>query len=61
MRPQHRLPKAAVGPPSLEAFKAKLDGALDSLSCWVAALPMAGGWDWVGFTVPSNTTHPMIL
>ena len=61
MRPQHRLPKEAVGPPSLEAFKAKLDGALDSLSCWVAALPMAGGWDWVGFNVPSNPRCSVIL
>ena len=36
-----------------------MDGALGSLSCWVAALPMAGGW--VGFEVPSNLNHPMIL
>jgi len=40
----HRLPRVAVGAPSLEVFKARLDGALDSLSWWVAALPMAGGW-----------------
>jgi len=25
-------------------LKARLDGALDSLSWWVAALPMVGGW-----------------
>jgi len=25
-------------------FKARLDGALGSLSCWVAALPMEQGW-----------------
>lgn len=28
--------------PSLEVLKARLDGALGSLSCWGAALPMAG-------------------
>ena len=22
-----------------------------------AALPMAGGWNWVGFEIPSNLTH----
>jgi len=41
----HRLPREAVGSPSLDVLKASLDGALSSLSCWVAALPMAGGWD----------------
>ena len=29
--------------PSLEAFKARLDGALDSLVLWLAALHTAGG------------------
>jgi len=43
-----------VGAPSLEALKANLDGALGSLSWGVAALPMAEGWDWVGFEVPSH-------
>jgi len=27
------------------AFKARLDGVMGSLSCWVAALSMGGGWD----------------
>jgi len=31
--------------PSLEVLKATLDGALGSLSWWVAALPTAGGWN----------------
>ena len=31
----------------MKAFKARLDGALGSLSCWGAALPMAGDWDWM--------------
>jgi len=42
VRPWHRLAREAVGAPSLEALKATLDGALGSLSWWVAALPMAG-------------------
>ena len=31
LRPWHRLPREAVDTPSLEAFKARLDGALSSL------------------------------
>jgi len=34
VRPWHRLPREAVGAPSLEALKARLDGALGRLSCW---------------------------
>ena len=54
-----QLPREAVGALSLKAFKARLDGALGSLSCWMA-LPMAGGLDWVGFKVPSNKSHSVI-
>ena len=36
-----QLPREAVGAPPLKALKARLDGALGSLSCWVA-MPMAG-------------------
>ena len=36
-----QLPREAVGAPTLEAFKARLDGALGSLSWWGAALHMA--------------------
>ena len=38
-----QLPGEAVGAPSLEVFKARLDGALGSLSWWVMSLSMAGG------------------
>ena len=27
---------------------------------WVAALPIAGSWDWVGFELPYNATHSVI-
>jgi len=40
----HRLPREAVGAPSLEVLKARLDGALGSLSQWVASSP----WQRVG-------------
>ena len=43
VRQRNRLPREAVGAPSLETFKAKLDGALGSLIWWVETLPMAGG------------------
>ena len=51
----------SCGAPSLEAPKARLDGAPGSLSWWGAALTIAWGWSWVGFEVPSNPNHPMIL
>ena len=35
--------REAVGAPSLEVFKGRLDGALGNLIYWVAALPMARG------------------
>ena len=38
-----QLPREAVDAPSLEVPKARLDGALGSLSWWVAVLPTAGG------------------
>jgi len=42
------------------AFEARSNGALGSLVYWFAALPVAGGWDWMGFKVPSSPNHSMI-
>ena len=39
----NRLPKVAVGVPSLEAFKARLDVAVGSLVWWLVTLHVAGG------------------
>ena len=39
------LPKKVVDAPSLEAFKARLDVALDSLVWWLVTLQIAGGWN----------------
>jgi len=39
----NRLPREGVDVSSLEAFKARLDGALGSLILWEATLPNAGG------------------
>ena len=38
-----RLPRAAVGAPSLAGLKARLDGALGNLGWGEGALPVAGG------------------
>ena len=38
-----RLPRAAVGAPSLAVLKARLDGAGSSLGWWEGSLPVAGG------------------
>jgi len=43
VRPWHRLPREAVAAPSLEVFKARLDGALSSLVWWKMSLPVAAG------------------
>jgi len=61
VRHWHRLPREAVGAPSLEAFKVRLDGALGCLIWWVVALSVAGGWNWLGFKVPSKVSHPTVL
>ena len=42
VRPWHRLPREAVDAPTLEALRARLDGALGALSWLVATLPAAG-------------------
>ena len=61
-----QLPREAVDPrPSLEVFKARLDGALGSLGCcemWrLVALPVVwGGWSFVILEVPSNPGHSVI-
>ena len=39
----NRLPREVVEAPSLETFKARLDGGLSNLLCLVIALPTAGG------------------
>ena len=61
MRHWHRLPIEAVGAPSLEALKARLDEALSSLSWHLAILPMADRCNRMGFKVPSNLSHSVIL
>jgi len=43
LRSWNRLLREAMDSPSLEVFKAGLDGALGSLIYWVATLPMAEG------------------
>jgi len=42
-------------------LKARLDGALSSLSWWGAALPIAQGRAGMGFQVPSNLNLSVIL
>jgi len=39
----NKLPREAVAAPSLEVFKARLDGALSNLVWWKMSLLMAGG------------------
>jgi len=43
MRLWNRLPSEVVDAPSLEAFKARMDGALSNLVWWEMSLPVAGG------------------
>lgn len=46
---------------SLEALKAKLDGAQGSLTWWVAELPLAQGWDLMIIKISSNLSHSIIF
>ena len=56
----YRLLREAVDVPSLEVLKARLDGALGSLSWWLVISPGQEDWDWVNFNVPFNPNHSMI-
>ena len=42
---RHRLPRAAVGAPSLAVSRARLDGAGGNLVQWKVSLPRAGGFN----------------
>lgn len=53
--------REVVGAPYLEVFSASLDGALGSLSWWVATLPITGTWNWMIFKGSCNLCHSMIL
>jgi len=55
VRPWPRLPREAVDAPSLQVFKARLDGALSNLVWWKgSSLPTAGVWNEMICKVPSN-------
>jgi len=56
-----RLPREVVNALSLEAFKARLDGAVSNLGWWEVSLPIAGGWNYMILKVPSNPNHSMIV
>jgi len=58
---RNRLPKEAVDAPSLQAFKARLEGALGSLVCWLATLHIAGGWNWRSTVVLFNPGRSVAL
>ena len=45
VRHWNRLPNEAVDAPSLETFKARLDGAVSNLVWREVSLPTAGGWN----------------
>jgi len=56
VRHWHRLPQRPVGAPSMEVFKARLDGALGSLVWWVATSPQQGiGTGWALMSLPSQS------
>ena len=61
VRHRNRLPCENVNAPSLEAFNARLDGALSNLVQWEASLPIAWGWNWLLLKIASNPNHSLIL
>ena len=58
MKHWNRLPREVVEAPSLETFKARLDGALSNL---VYLCSLQGCWARWPLNVPSNPKHSMIL
>jgi len=58
---RNRLPREHVDAPSLEVFKARLDGALSNLVYWKVLLHVAGGLELDDLMVPFNPNHSMIL
>ena len=61
VRHWNRLPSEAVDDSFLEAFKARLDGAVSNLVLREVSLPIAGGWNCMILKVPSSPNHSMIL
>ena len=65
MTHRNRLPKEAVDAPSLEVFKARLDGALGSLVWYemgrLVVLHVAGGWSFMILEVLSKPGHSVIM
>jgi len=55
---RNRLPRQVVDAPSLELFKARLDGALSNPVWWKMSLLMAGALELDDI---SNPCHSMIL
>ena len=51
----------SCGAPSLAALKARLDGALGSLSWCGASLHTAGDWDCENFKGPVNPSHSVMI
>lgn len=58
MRLESRLPREAVGAPSLCSRPGWM-GHLET--CWKLSLPMAGLWEEMMLKIPSNTNHSMTL
>jgi len=54
VKPWPRLPREVVDAPSLETFKARLDGALSNLVWLKMSLLMAGVLGWVASKGPSQ-------
>jgi len=55
------LPGEAVDAPSMEAFQARLDGAVSNLVYLEVSLPIAEGWNYMSLKVPSNPNHSTVL
>ena len=60
-RQWNRFLSETVNAPSLESFKASLDGALSNLVLREVSLPVVGEWNLMIFNVPANPNHSMIL
>ena len=53
----NRFPREVVDSPSMEAFKARLDGALGSLIYWMETLPISRRLERGGPFQPKSLYH----
>jgi len=61
VRHWNKVPSSVVDAPSLDALKARQDGAVSNQDWGEVSLPSAGGWSWMTLKVPTNPNRSVVL